>query len=407
MTRKRQIIMASGLSIIGLSIIALVLVLLAGKVGIVALPGVHSLFQTEGTCNTCHETWYDEASYAFNPRGNSKKPFGVTIGCAECHPIQYEEYKLSAMGSSTSPLRPGCVNCHDNPHSVFNWFKHMYLADQGWKDVQIALRDRDFYDHVLTPRLTKKERSRFIKTDSRTCRECHIRPDHQQYFKNSIGLYRADIQPHQQQNADGLTCVQCHKNLTHNLSVPATWGAKPTRAEQGDLKAGQAKAGNCIDCHGVNGNSELDMFPSLAGLDPNYLFLQLLAFKQGKRKNEMMEAMVADLSAQDMADLATYYSHQTSRPSQPVPHVLSLKQRADLEMGQSLYRANCARCHGLTGKGQGIFPALAGQYPAYFQAQMDAFQDGTRSSHSIMRDVIKGLKNGDLELIADYLAGVE
>jgi len=401
MTKKRKIMIGAA------AVVVILAVVLLGKVGLMPVPGVHSVFQTPGTCSTCHETWYDESSYAFNPKGNKKKPFGVTIGCAECHPVQYEEYKLSAMGSSKNPLRPGCVNCHDDPHSVMDWFNFMYLAPQSWKNVQLALRDREYYDKVLTPKLSIKERGRFIKTDSRRCRECHLDSEHQKYFKNSVGLYRAGIPPHQKEQTDGLTCVQCHKNLTHNLSVPSTWGAKKTKAEQGDAKAGEAKSENCAGCHGGDGNSPAGMFPSIAGLDPNYIYLQLNAFKTGKRKNEIMQGMVAPLSEQNMADLAAYYRQQKRHATHPVAKVLSLQQRALQEQGQARYRANCARCHGQTGKGQGIFPALSSQHPEYMLSQIKAFKSGSRASHSVMRDVIKDLTSEDLQKIANYLAGLE
>ncbi|HED13477.1 MAG TPA: c-type cytochrome [Gammaproteobacteria bacterium] len=400
MTKKSKIVIGSAV----VAVLLLLVVVLLGKLGLMPVPGVHSVFQTPGTCSTCHETWYDEASFAFNPKGNKKKPGGVTIGCAECHPVQYEEYMLSAMGSSKNPLRPGCVNCHDNPHSVSQWFNFMYLAPQSWKNVQLALRDREYYDNVLTPKLSIKERTRFIKTGSRRCIECHTDPSHQQYFKNSVGLYRADVPAHQKKQTDGLTCVQCHKNLTHNLSVPSTWGAKKTKAEQGNVKAGQSKSESCAGCHGENGNSPAGMFPSIAGLDPNYLYLQLNAFKSGQRKSDIMQGIVAALSDQDMADLAEYYTTQKIQPTHPLPKVLSLLQRATMEQGQQRYRDNCARCHGLTGKGQGIFPALAGQHPEYILAQIEDFKSGNRASHSVMRDVIKGLTAKDLQKIADYLA---
>ena len=400
MTKKRQIIFAS--TAIG----ALILIVLAGKIGAIPVAGVDSAFQTPGTCSSCHETWYQEASYAFNPKGNEKLPWGVTIGCAECHPVQYEEYKLSAMGNSNNPLRPGCVNCHDNPHSFFRWLKHMYFEDEGWKQVQTGLRDRELYNNQLAPRLAEKAREHFLEVDSRRCRECHMRADHLAALKGTTGEYRPDIPAHREMKKEGLTCVQCHQNLTHNLSVPAPWRGKPTQAQQGSAEAGKEKSMGCSGCHGADGNSETAAFPSIAGQNANYIFLQLQAFKQGVRKSEMMKPVVTDLSAEDLANLAAYYSKQQVRPARTRPKVLTLQQRADLEIGQSVYLTKCARCHGLTGRGQGIFPPLAGQHPDYTLAQMNAFKSGTRSQHSVMRNVAAGLGDTEMALVANYLGAL-
>ncbi len=403
MTKKRKIIIA-----VALGIAALVLVFGVGKTGIVPVYGVSSVFQTPGTCSVCHETWYNEAAYAFNPKGNVKpSSSGVTIGCAECHPVQYEEYKLSAMGSSKSALRPGCTNCHDKTHSVLEWFSYMYLGNKNWTQmVQLSLRDRGMYNTKLGPRFAPKVRARFIKTDSARCRECHLR-DNKSPFKGTLGEYRPEIPPHKKAKKQNITCIQCHQNLTHNLSLPVAWNGKPNGAKHGRVEVGKQKSETCADCHGVDGNSVQSEFPSIAGLNSNYISLQLRAFKTGRRKSSIMQDIVAELSDQDMVDLAAYYSKQKMRATRSLPKVQSLRLRADLEIGAALYKKGCARCHGMTGLGQGIFPALAGQYSDYTFAQMTAFKEGLREKHSIMRDVTEGFKNDDLKLIADYLAGLK
>ncbi|GBE08567.1 cytochrome c4 precursor [bacterium BMS3Abin11] len=400
MTRKRKIIVTAALSVTGLFLLYIV-----GKIGILPVYGVTSVFQTPGTCSVCHETWYNEAAYAFNPKGNAKLPSsGVTIGCAECHPVQFEEYKLSAMGNSKNALRPGCVNCHDKTHSVFQWFSHMYLGNEGWtKTVQLALRDRELYNTKLSPHLATKARARFIETDSARCRECHSQGDNRSQLKGTSGEYRPKIPPHQEAKAQNLTCIQCHQNLTHNLSYPVAQNG----AGQGSVEAGEQKSAMCAGCHGADGNSSQAAFPSIAGLNSNYFSMQLQAFKSGSRKNSLMQGFVAGLNKKDMADLAAYYSKQKMRPTLVWPKVLSLQQRANLEIGETLYKGNCARCHGLTGRGQGIFPALAGQHQDYDRAQMAAFKAGTRNKYSVMRDVAKGISDTDLRLIADYLAGLK
>ena len=82
--------------------------------------------------------------------------------------------------------------------------------------------------------------------------------------------------------------------------------SQPCRA--GDVKAGRAKALACQACHGLDGLSKLPDAPHLAGQPERYLVKSLDEYRKGVRKNELMTLVVKDLSDQDIADLASYYS---------------------------------------------------------------------------------------------------
>jgi cytochrome c553 len=76
-----------------------------------------------------------------------------------------------------------------------------------------------------------------------------------------------------------------------------------------DLEAGKAKAqAVCAACHGANGVSVSDSIPNLAGQRSAYLEAQLKAWKDGSRKNPLMNAIGAQLGADEMANLAAYFA---------------------------------------------------------------------------------------------------
>ncbi len=81
-----------------------------------------------------------------------------------------------------------------------------------------------------------------------------------------------------------------------------------TTANAGDIAAGKAKSAVCAACHGGEGISPTPIWPNLAGQKEQYLVAQIKAFRDGTRQNAQMAPMVANLSDEDIANLAAFYA---------------------------------------------------------------------------------------------------
>lgn len=82
----------------------------------------------------------------------------------------------------------------------------------------------------------------------------------------------------------------------------------------GDAVAGSKKNSMCIGCHGIEGYKTAfpDVYdvPKIGGQHAEYIVSALQAYKTGNRKHPSMRGIAAQLSDQDMKDLAAYYSAQ-------------------------------------------------------------------------------------------------
>jgi len=78
----------------------------------------------------------------------------------------------------------------------------------------------------------------------------------------------------------------------------------------GDVARGKEKSAACAACHGADGNSPMPLFPKLSGQHADYLLHSLKAYKSGSRKDPIMAGQVANLSQEDMENLAAYYASQ-------------------------------------------------------------------------------------------------
>lgn len=86
--------------------------------------------------------------------------------------------------------------------------------------------------------------------------------------------------------------------------------AMPAWAVRGDASAGRAKSTVCAGCHGADGNSPSPAFPKLAGQNDDYLEKALRDYRSKVRVNALMNGQAANLSDQDIADLAAYFASQ-------------------------------------------------------------------------------------------------
>jgi cytochrome c553 len=193
-------------------------------------------------------------------------------------------------------------------------------------------------------------------------------------------------------------------------TVAAELPAKP------DLAKGQTIAAQvCAACHGADGNSPAPANPSLAGQTAEYIEKQLHNFKavQGKkpeRDNAIMAGMIANLSPDDMHNVAAYFASQ--KPKGGVS-----QSREMVYVGQKLYRAGnaatglpaCAGCHGPGGAGlPAQYPRLAGQYADYTAAQLKAFHDNQRTNDTnrMMRAIAGKMSDVEMRAVSDYIAGL-
>lgn len=78
----------------------------------------------------------------------------------------------------------------------------------------------------------------------------------------------------------------------------------------GDATNGKALSSVCAACHGADGNSSVPTNPKLAGQYESYIVQALKGYKSGERENAIMSGFAANLSMQDIKDLAAWFSSQ-------------------------------------------------------------------------------------------------
>jgi cytochrome c553 len=177
------------------------------------------------------------------------------------------------------------------------------------------------------------------------------------------------------------------------------------------LRAGEAsaaddavkeKAAVCTPCHGEAGISQTENTPSLAGQPDLFLQWQLVFFRSGSRKNEIMQPLAEQINNEDVRNLGAYFASLTPpKASAPDDDPDLSKKGAQAAEGR-----RCASCHTDTFAGTKAVSRLAGQREDYLIKALHDYKSNARVGGGVaaMADVAYALSDEEIEALAHYLA---
>ena len=216
------------------------------------------------------------------------------------------------------------------------------------------------------------------------------------------------------------------------LCLPMTGGAQGSAAVQalGDaeraalfptpamIELGRAVAtANCSNCHGLDGNSDDDGKPHLAGQRTVYLFRVLRAFESGERADELKNHNNF-LSEEAQLSAAVYYASLT--PVQPLgtgdkealtetTDTIDSGEQATVSVEDPFLSIRddmrrCIKCHDESGNASGSgMPSLTAQDPEYFVTSMMAYVNGGRD-HKLMKKLVGRLDEVTIKAMGVFYA---
>ncbi|WP_454634074.1 c-type cytochrome [Bradyrhizobium cenepequi] len=184
-----------------------------------------------------------------------------------------------------------------------------------------------------------------------------------------------------------------------SLALASILLATPIRAA--DVAAGKEKAELCVACHGDNGISQTENIPSLAGQPDQFIQWQLVFFRAGTRKNELMQPIVEQLNNEDIRNLGAYFSSLTP-PKGPKDDDPDLSEKGK----QAAAGRRCASCHTDSYAGTKAVARIAGQREEYLLKALHDYKSSARSGGAMaaMADVAYPLSEEEITALAHYLA---
>ena len=171
-------------------------------------------------------------------------------------------------------------------------------------------------------------------------------------------------------------------------------------APAADVAAGKTLAEGCAGCHGADGVSVTELTPSLAAQSDEFVQWQLVYFRSGARKGEIMGPIAQSLTNEDIRNLGAYYA--SLPPPKPTAPADALAQQGQKVAAQH----RCKSCHSDDFNGFRAAARLSSQREDVLLKALRDYKAGKRVGSGVasMADVTFELTDDDLKALSRYMA---
>ena len=157
----------------------------------------------------------------------------------------------------------------------------------------------------------------------------------------------------------------------------------------------------CAGCHGTDGVSHATHIPTIQGLNFQYFYATMRAFRKDQRPSTIMGRIARGYSSSKLQQMALHFG------SQPWAGVRGAFDVVLAEQGKRLHVEYCEECHEDNGHYQDRdTPPIAGQAKGYLLYQMIDYREDSSDlpRPPLMQSRLEQLSNADLNALAEFYA---
>lgn len=146
---------------------------------------------------------------AFNTAMEATNTLGFCINCHEMKDNVYQEYVKTIHYTNRSGVRAACSDCHVPKDWVHKFVRKIQASGEVFHWLMGTVNTPEKFD-AKRFQLAKRVWETMKSTDSRECRNCHAFDQ----MNPAMQKQRAKKQ-HENAQAEGGTCIDCHKGIAH------------------------------------------------------------------------------------------------------------------------------------------------------------------------------------------------